>query len=121
MATIKINGKDYIVPAMNLKQLRNGGMALIKASDEATKNVVEGDVESAYASLEPRAKLIHMALTADYPELTEDDVFSALNLANVVPYWLIVLGNMGIDPNRKASGEGQNMGEAQSADTTLTT
>lgn len=88
---IQIDGKTHIVPALSLKQLREGGMELMKKTDELAAAGGNG-----YDTMASRAALIHMALTRNYPDMTLAKVEENLDLGNTVKIWLVVLGVSGL-------------------------
>lgn len=100
---LEIKGQKLIVPALSLKQLREGGMELMQKTDEIAKVSDNG-----YDTMELRGKLIHMALQRNYPDLKLEDVMESLDLRNTVPTWLAVLGVSGL-------GDNAPKGEAETA------
>lgn len=97
----EINGKKCIIPALSIKQLREGGLDLIKETDETAKASDNG-----YDTMEVRSKLIHLALTRNYPDMTLETVQESLDLSNTVKIWLSVLGVSGMGDNT-AKGEAE--------------
>lgn len=96
---IEINGKKHTVPALSVKQLREGGLELMKKTDEMARATDNG-----YDTMEIRSQLIHMALLRNYPEMTLELVQETLDLSNTVKIWLAVLGVSGMGDNA-AKGE----------------
>lgn len=89
MATLTINGKEYIIPAVTLGQLRAGMMDKMKKSDELVeKNWLD--------SVMLRGELVAEALIAKYPNLTVEDVLNALDPISTGSCFLALLGASGI-------------------------
>ena len=89
---MKIGEKDYDVPALTLGQLRNGVLKMIQEHDELLT------ANKYYESIDMRGRIIAKALMSKYPELKEDEVLNALDLANIGPAWLNLLGMSGFKP-----------------------
>lgn len=93
---VNIGGRDFTVPPLSLGQLRRSGIALIKQHDEYVK---AGQSLEAY---ETRGKVIHLALTRNYPELPEDEFFDLLGMPQALDLWIMVLNGSGF--NTKGEG-----------------
>lgn len=81
--------REFVVPALSLGQLRNGGVELLRQHDETSAK------GQGFDAMELRGKLIHLALQRNYPDLTEEDVFGLLDMANTGEVWQTVLGLSG--------------------------
>lgn len=90
--TVNIGGTDYVVPPISLGQLRNGALTLLKEHDDL---VAAGDT---FAAIEIRGKIIFKALQRNYPDFDETKLLDHLDMANVGPIWLSVLGASGFVP-----------------------
>lgn len=88
---LMIKGKEHLVPALSIKQLREGGLDLMKKTDLVARESTDG-----YDTMEIRSQLIHMALQRNYPTIKLDDVQDSLDLSNTVTIWMSVLGASGL-------------------------
>jgi len=88
--TVKLGGTEYVVPPLTIKQLRNGGLEKIRESD---KFLTEGQ---SFESFMPRVEVIGMAIRRNHPEMTNDKLEDLIDLKNINPIWLAVLGISGL-------------------------
>lgn len=107
--------RTLIIPALSIRQLREGGLELIKETD---KLAAENDTNG-YGTMASRADLIFMALQRNYPDIEKSEVEDALDLGNVVRLWLQVLGVSGMD-GKSSTGEEQAPAAAATAETAQT-
>lgn len=89
---LQIGAETYTVPALSLGQLRAGAKDKIKAHDDL---VAEAD---SFGATVLRGEIILIALRRNYPDFTEELLFDNLDLNNVGPLWLAVLGASGFVP-----------------------
>lgn len=90
MAKLKINGKDYDIPAVTLGQLRGGVLEKMKESDKLLET-------SWLDSVMLRGQIIADAMVAKYKdEFTMDDVFNSLDPASTASAFIALLGASGI-------------------------
>ena len=99
----RLGEQEYVVPALTIGQLRNGALEKLREHDEL---VAAG---KAFEAMYLRAELILAALRRNYPSATEDLVLDTLDLHNIGPIWLYVLGVSGFTP-----GEDQAATQAES-------
>lgn len=95
---IKINlgGKEFIVPALNFRQIK-----AIQNDIRKLENMAGGMVTD--EEMQTMAKVVQMALSRNYPEVTEDELLDMLDLRNAPR---VVEAIMGISGFEKAqSGE----------------
>lgn len=97
--TVNIGGTDYVVPPISLGQLRNGALTMLKEHDDL---VAAGDT---FGAIEIRGKIIFKALQRNYPEFDEAKLLDHLDMANVGPIWLSVLGASGFVPGETEAVE----------------
>lgn len=88
----KIGEKDYTVPALALGQLRNGGLELIKKSDELAQG------GKPFEAIAMRGEIVAMALKRNYPDIDTEEMLDSLDLDNMNQLWLHVLGASNLLP-----------------------
>jgi hypothetical protein len=91
--SIKMGGKEYIVPPLNFKQLRN-----LKTQIESLSGISgapDGD------QIEAVTQIVQAALSRNYPEITTDDVEGLIDLFNLRTIISAIMGISGL----VASGE----------------
>lgn len=94
---IQLGGKDYIVPPLSFKKLREleGDIkALAKLEGPATQYTGE--------QLQVFLRIVQAALSRNYPDMTIEDVEEVLDLGNVRPVVAAILGVSGLE---KTTGE----------------
>jgi hypothetical protein len=89
---IRIGDEDFIVPPISLGQLRNGVLSKLQEHDEL---VAQGKT---FETMEIRGTIILEALRRNYPDFEEKRLFDFLDMANVGPIWLTILGASGFMP-----------------------
>jgi hypothetical protein len=89
---IKIGDKELVVPPISLGQLRNGTLTLLKQHDDL---VAEGKT---FDAMIIRGEVILSALHRNYPDFPEDELYAYLDMSNVGPLWLTILGASGFMP-----------------------
>ena len=85
----KIGDKTYTIPALSLGQLRNGALAKMEKHDQLLS---EGKTFDAMAI---RGEVVVEAIRRNYPDVDADEVMNALDLRNITPIWMTVLGASG--------------------------
>lgn len=109
-----IGNQEYTVPPLSLGQLRNGVLDLMKQHDELISQ------NKTWESLELRGKIIHQALSRNYPDIGEDELFSQLDMGNTNPIWLAVLGASGLGGGQSSDPEGRaGAGDGTSSPSTV--
>lgn len=83
---IVLGDKEFVLPALSLKQLRNGVLDKLREHDELITN------GKAYEGMILRSDIITTALQRNYPDIDEDFVSDNLDLSTVNDVWLTVLG-----------------------------
>ena len=87
--TIKIGDEEFIIPPLSLGQLRNGALSKMKEHDEL---IAQG---RAYDSMVLRGEIILAALHRNYPDFEPEKLYTWLDVGNIGPIWLAVLGLSG--------------------------
>lgn len=103
--TIKIDGTDYIVPALSLGQLRRTGLAKIREHDELIA------ADKTFDAVVLRGDVIVLALQRNYPDISPDRVMDWLDMSNSQQIWLAVLGASGYLPGEQTAAEKTTMVE----------
>lgn len=98
---VRMGGRDYVVPPLTLAQLRK--------YEEDLRKVRDITPFSPLAEVEPAIRVIHAAMTRNYPDLTQEALEDILDLGNVMPAFLAVCAMSGLE----RTGEGVAEGEAQ--------
>jgi len=88
---INLGGEEYVVPALNLKQLKRFSPRL---------KDLGGLDEAGMVSLQ--AEIVHAAITRNYPEIALDQVEEMLDLRNIAATFQAVMNQSGLE---KAAGE----------------
>lgn len=101
---IKIGEEEFIIPPISLGMLRNGLAEKFKEHDEVVANGAD-----LFTLMPLRGEIILAAAQRNHPNLTEEKLFSYLDMRNIGPLWLSVLGASGFN-----SGEVQAATEATS-------
>ena len=89
---IVIEGEKYILPPISLGQLRNGMIAKFTEHD---KLAADGKLWE-FTAL--RGEIILAALRRNYPDFPEDKLMGFLDVSNISPLWLHILGVSGLLP-----------------------
>jgi hypothetical protein len=76
---VKIGGQEYIVPPLSIK-----GFKAMKGQIEALKNMAPGRAMTD-EQIDGVMKIIHCALSRNYPELTLDQIEEMLDFGNIGP------------------------------------
>jgi hypothetical protein len=103
-----MNGKEYIIPSLSLKQvetnydkLASAATALEASSDDATKTVVD--------TFKTYIPIIAQAIQRNYPEVTEENLWDWLDLGNFSEILVIVQSRSGF----KATTTGEALPAAE--------
>ena len=90
MAKLKINDKEYDIPAVTLGQLRGGMLEKMKESDKLLET-------SWLDSIMLRGQIIAEAMTARYKDaFTSEDVMNSLDATSTGAAFMALLGASGI-------------------------
>jgi hypothetical protein len=87
---IDFGGHSYFVPALNFRQVRE------RADDIAAISAVERLDVNDLSLFERITRLVHTAMTRNYPDLKIEVVEDGLDLVNAAPAIAAVLGNSGV-------------------------
>lgn len=85
--TIRMGGEDFIVPPLNFKQLKQIRPVLQSLNDPS---ISQDDKEASIV------KCVTMALSRNYPEMTEDRIFELVDIGNSGKVMAAIMGNSGI-------------------------
>jgi hypothetical protein len=92
----RIGETEYTVPALALGQLRNGGLELIKKSDELAQ------AGKPFEAIAMRGQIVAMAVKRNYPDVDAEALMDSLDLDNMNSLWLHVLGASSLLPEALA-------------------
>jgi|GEM_PF-252490 len=110
--SISLNGRDYIVPALNMEQLEECEADLELISQRA-------DESGGFRALKERRaamlRVIHVAVRRNYPDVSLEDVKKWVDLNNLNDVFDAVMGVSGL--RKVEPEEGSPSGEAGSAST----
>lgn len=90
----QLGAKRYIVPALNLKSLKVNKALLGEFAElegKAPTIEVMSDV------LDSAAKIIHLALQRNYPDMTLEEVEDAIDLDNYKQVIEVIMGQSGLE------------------------
>lgn len=106
------NGREVIVPGLSLSQVRQN-RPLLSSFIEAEKLAAENP-DSALDSFSTITTVVQLALSRNYPDVTEAEVENSLDLNNVKEWVAAVMGQSGFRVTREipSVGEGAESGEA---------
>ena len=93
--TVKMGGRDFILPPLTLKALRRLGPTIANLSDLAGVPTPE--------QVDAMVELVHASAVRNYPELTMDDLLDLLDLGNLPEVFPAVMAASGL--KRSAVGE----------------
>lgn len=96
---VRMGGRDWVVPPLTLAQLRR--------CEEDLKKVRDITPFSPMEEVEPAIRVIHAALTRNYPDLTREALEDILDLGNVGPAFLAVCAMSGLERTREGAAEGE--------------
>ncbi len=105
---IDLGGHEYELPSLNLDQLEEFELDIAKVSESA----VAGAEAFGKERLAAMARVIHAALTRNYPELVLSEVRKGLDLANVGRAWAAVMGVSGLLEKESPTPAGEAKAEA---------
>lgn len=96
---VRMGGRDYVVPPLTLGQLRR--------HEEDLKKVRDITPFSPVAEVEPAIRVIHAAMTRNYPDLTREALEDLLDMGNVGRVFLAVCAMSGLERAREGAAEGE--------------
>lgn len=91
--TIRMGGKDWIVPPLNFRALKRFQKEI------GSLNLAE------LAQSEKVEEIVLAALNRNYPELTLDQLQDMLDMGNVVEVTMAVMGVSGLEARKPGEGE----------------
>lgn len=101
---IKVNlgGKEYTVPPINLKALRQLGPKFASMAKAVDTGNISGLFEG--AQLDTMLEVILSAMSRNYPDLTKDDLEEVVDLGNLVDLFGAVCAQSGLKKQEGAPG-----------------
>ena len=87
--TIKLGDKEYVVPSLSIKQAKDLWPEILKLNEGV-------DVSNLPEKYDKIVKIIHTAMTRNYPELKEEDLFDVVDMSNIKILQLAVMGQSGL-------------------------
>ena len=103
----RMGGHDWVVPPLNLRQVRSLQPLLEKLGGVS--------VSSGAEQIESIVRVVWTALARNYPDVTEDQVEQMLDLGNANPIVMAVMGISGL-VSRGEAQEGSRSGGETSTD-----
>ena len=86
---IRMSGQDFIVPPLNFRQLKVFRSLINNISTGKAKNMTEDQTESLI-------KVVHAAMTRNYPDITMEEVEELIDLKNMMPVVNAVMNVSGL-------------------------
>lgn len=108
---IDLGGREFEVPALTIDQLETFEEDIARASSAAL-NTAENFGKERLAAM---ARVIHGALSRNYPELALEEARKLLDLGNIGRAWAAVMGVSGL--SEKEPGVGEAKAEAAAGTT----
>lgn len=110
---LDLGDRTVIVPGLSLRQLRDNSKLVQECLDIEKKHGTAPPPEVLHEMVEPVAKLIHLALTRNYPNLALAEVEDSIDLTNMESFVNAVMGQSGMQLVREVpKAEGSRPGEA---------
>lgn len=94
--TINLGGDDYVVPALNFRQIKK-----IQPEIRKLENLSGGLISD--EEMEVMATVVHEALSRNYPDITQEKVLELLDLRNAPVVVKAIMGISGFEATQ--SGE----------------
>jgi len=88
--TLKIGDKDYVVPALTIKQIRT-----LKSDIQELRQLKDA-VNIEDEKLDKMISVIYAAISRNYPDITREELENNLDMNNIQDVILIILGASGI-------------------------
>ena len=98
---IQLNGTEYVVPALNLNQVQ------MLRDDVALLNTVDSSDPFSKDRHEAACRIVHAALSRNYPELKLEEMGELMDLRNFSDLYRTVMGASGL-----VQAEAEKPGEA---------
>lgn len=88
---VDLGGTDYTVPPLSLGQVRELA-PLIEKLDSETKGIPQAE------QIDAMIKVMHAALSRNYPDFTEKDLLDVIDLANMTEMIKATMRTSGLKP-----------------------
>ena len=95
--TITIRGKGYIIPGLSFEQLENNADDIDKVMNSKNENMTK--------MISVVAKIVHLAMSRNYPDLTVGEVKKKLDMRNKEKIIQAIMGSSGFQTAANNSGE----------------
>jgi hypothetical protein len=105
--TVKMGGKEWVVPPLTLKQLRKLEPKLAGLNQGMSPTDMKG--------LDDVVEILHAALSRNYPELTSDEVEDLVDMGNFLQAIQAVMGISGLKKSGEAEAGSLSAGETFTA------
>jgi hypothetical protein len=89
---VTIDNETIIIPPLSLGQLRNGVLTKLKQHDDLIAQ------EKTFEAMTLRGEIILEAIHRNYPEFEPSKLYDFLDMGNIGPLWLSILGASGFTP-----------------------
>jgi hypothetical protein len=110
--TIALGDKEFVIPPVTLGMLRNGLLSTMREHDEllakmrqAPEDGTDQNQEEKYNLMDLKARIVAAALRRNYgaSELSDEEIWDRLDLANINLAWMAVLGLSGFNQMGEAA------------------
>lgn len=93
---LRIGRTEYIVPALNIRQLKKHKVTLSKSAQFVGREPTDEEVDE-------MVEVIHAALSRNYPDISIEQLQDTLDLNNIASVMAAIAGLSGLEP--AAQGE----------------
>lgn len=94
---ITIHGKEYVIPGLSFAQLEDNAKDIEKVMNAQNEDMVK--------MIGVTSKIVHLAMSRNYPELTLKGVKQMLDMRNMNRIIQAIMGGTGFRPAVNGSGE----------------
>ena len=96
--TIQLDGRDYVIPPLNMRMVREMRPQFDIFATMAKNQTLPDDKQLAAIT-----KIVHAAMSRNYPELKPKDVEEILDLSNLQKVVLAIIGVSGLVESKTAA------------------
>ena len=97
---IKIGDRTFVVPPLNLARIKR-----LRPDIEALSSM-KLDAMMTDEQIESVVRILHSALSRNYPEITIDEVEDIIDLGNLIPVVQAMMRVSGFEPGGASAGSG---------------
>ena len=113
--TIELDGREYVIPPLNMRMVRELRPQFDTFATMAKNQALPDDKQLAAI-----VKIVHAAMSRNYPELKPKDVEEILDLANLQSVVLAIIGSSGLVESKTAAlGRSTGMESTQGSSPSL--